>query len=198
MPAHGPRQRVVEPLKQHISLCFTTGCVHSAGGSAERYGLQVSHAAIHGGDMLAEALITLAASGGTAVVQAAGTDAWNGLREAVARWFGRGDEAREHAELERLDRTAIDLGTAAPGEMERVRSRQEAAWQARFEILLESLDEPQRGRLAAALQDLLAQHLPETRGVSVGADGVAVGGNITNTAAQGSIAATGWRTNSVS
>ncbi|GAA3131629.1 hypothetical protein GCM10017687_54110 [Streptomyces echinatus] len=34
--------------------------------------------------MLEEELATLAAAGGTAVVQAAGTDAWNGFRQAVA------------------------------------------------------------------------------------------------------------------
>ncbi|MGW3466207.1 hypothetical protein ACWDE9_44675, partial [Streptomyces olivaceoviridis] len=38
--------------------------------------------------MLEQALTALAAAGGAAVVQAAGTDAWTGLRQAVARWFG--------------------------------------------------------------------------------------------------------------
>jgi hypothetical protein len=59
--------------------------------------------------MLEQALTALAAAGGTAVVQAAGTDAWTGLRQAVARWFGRGDRQRERVELERLDRTAGEL-----------------------------------------------------------------------------------------
>lgn len=35
--------------------------------------------------MLAEALMALAGAGGAAVVQAAGTDAWEGLRSAIAR-----------------------------------------------------------------------------------------------------------------
>jgi hypothetical protein len=48
--------------------------------------------------MLVETLAALAAAGGAAVVQAAGTDAWNGFRQAVARWFARGDAQREQAD----------------------------------------------------------------------------------------------------
>jgi hypothetical protein len=56
--------------------------------------------------MLTEALTALAAAGGTAVVQAAGKDAWTGFRGRVAKWFARGDTGREQVALERLDRTA--------------------------------------------------------------------------------------------
>jgi hypothetical protein len=49
-----------------------------------------------------EALAALAAAGGTAVVQAAGTDAWAGFRSRVAKWFARGDTEREQIALERL------------------------------------------------------------------------------------------------
>ena len=98
--------------------------------------------------MLAEALTALAAAGGTAVVQAAGKDAWTGFRARVAKWFARGDAEREQVALERLDRTAAALEAAGPGEVERVRAGQEASWQTMFEILLEGLDgeEQQRGR----------------------------------------------------
>ena len=140
--------------------------------------------------MLAEALAALALAGGTAVVQAAGTDGWASFRQAVARWFGCGDESRERAELERLDRTAAELEAAGPSEVERVRARGEASWQARFEMLLEGLDEAGRERSATALRQLLAQHAPAAAGgVSAGAGGVAAGGNITNRAEGGSIAA---------
>jgi hypothetical protein len=53
--------------------------------------------------LLSDALVALAAAGGTAVVQAAGTDLRADFRERVATWFGRGDAEREHAELERLN-----------------------------------------------------------------------------------------------
>ncbi|WP_165396566.1 hypothetical protein, partial [Streptomyces sp. F001] len=93
-------------------------------------------------------------------------------------------------ELERLDRTVAELEASEPGEVEWVRARQEASWQARFEMLLESLDEPERGERAAALQRLLAEHVSTSPGgVTAGAGGVAAGGNITNRAENGSIAA---------
>ncbi|MGY1453790.1 hypothetical protein [Streptomyces sp. SS8] len=145
--------------------------------------------------MLEQALAALAAAGGTAVVQAAGTEAWTAVRDAVARWFGRGDERRERAELERLDRTAAELepGGPEPGEGRdqggepgaagagAVRIRQEAAWQARFESLLESVDGDERARLARELRALLERHCPTgvpPAGPSVGRDGMAVGGDV--------------------
>ncbi|MCQ4044855.1 hypothetical protein ACFOSC_17460 [Streptantibioticus rubrisoli] len=135
--------------------------------------------------MLEETLTALAMAGGTAVVKAAGTDAWNGFRQRIAGWFGRGDVQREHAELERLDQTASVLEAAGPGEVERVRIRQEAAWQTRFEALLESLDEHERSQVADQLRVLLK----EQASVSAGAGGLAAGGNVDIHAEQGSIAA---------
>ncbi|MFD9932267.1 hypothetical protein ACFWZ6_03925 [Streptomyces massasporeus] len=88
--------------------------------------------------MLEQALADLAAAGSTVVVQAAGTDAWAGLRQMMARWFGRGDGRREQAELERLDHTAAALQTMDAADAERVRIRQEAAWQARIADLLKT------------------------------------------------------------
>ncbi|WP_058046790.1 hypothetical protein [Streptomyces roseifaciens] len=109
--------------------------------------------------MLSEALTAAAAAGGTAVVQTAGTDAWTGLRERVARWFGRGDGTRERGELERLDRTAGALETAArSGQTERTRDRQEAVWQDRFETLLEGLPAEQREAAAEELKALVEKY----------------------------------------
>ncbi|WP_331746054.1 hypothetical protein [Streptomyces virginiae] len=106
--------------------------------------------------MLEAALLALAAAGGTAVVQAAGTDAWNGLRSRVARLLGRGDPALEQAALERLDQTATILRELEPAEADRVRIRQEASWQTRFEGLLESVgDEEERARLTQGLRALI-------------------------------------------
>lgn len=138
--------------------------------------------------MLSEAMAALAAAGGTAVVQAAGTDAWTEMRQQVARWFGRGNRQREHAELERLDQTAGELEAAQPTEVERVRIRQEAAWQGRIEALLESLEDIERAGVADELRTLLAQQPPHLS-VSAGQSGLAVGGNVHVQSDHGSAAA---------
>ncbi|MFC8104215.1 hypothetical protein [Streptomyces sp. NPDC057363] len=138
--------------------------------------------------MLSEAMTALAAAGGTAVVQAASTDAWAGLRQRLARWLGRGNPQRENAELERLDQTAGELNIAGPAELERVRIRQGAAWQARIETLLESLDDTERAQALEQLSALLGQRIPQG-GVSAGQDGQAVGGNVDIRADRGSVAA---------
>ncbi|WP_331747488.1 hypothetical protein OG365_40700 (plasmid) [Streptomyces sp. NBC_00853] len=129
--------------------------------------------------MLEQAFAALAAAGGTAVVTAAGTEAWTGLRQAVARWFGRDEVQRENAELERLDRTASALQTTEPGEVDRARLRQEVLWQARIETFLESLDGAERDLAADELRALVAQHSHQGQaGVSAGPAGLAAGGNV--------------------
>ncbi|MEV1202530.1 hypothetical protein [Microbispora rosea] len=110
------------------------------------------------------------AAGGTAVVQAAGTDAWSLVRQRVARVLSRDDPERERTELMRLDQTATDLASLAPGEAALIRARQEAAWAARFEMLLESLGEAERERVARELNDIADQ----ARQASVGG----VSGNV--------------------
>ncbi|MCC5480491.1 hypothetical protein [Streptomyces barringtoniae] len=111
--------------------------------------------------MLPEALTALAAAGGAAVVQAAGSDAWEGLRNQLARWFGRGDAERERGELERLERSAAGLAAAGPDTLDRVRARQGAVWQTRIENLLEALDtDEQRAQAATELRQLLEETTP--------------------------------------
>ncbi|MGD6742993.1 hypothetical protein ACOKM3_14245 [Streptomyces sp. BH106] len=133
-------------------------------------------------------MAALAAAGGTAVVQAAGTDAWTGFRQRTALWFSRGIPQRENAELERLDRTADGLESAGPAELEQVRIRQQAAWQARIEVFLESLDGTERDQAAEQLNALLEQCIPQG-GVSAGQGGQAVGGNVDIRADHGAVAA---------
>ncbi|WP_327270812.1 hypothetical protein OG233_30905 (plasmid) [Streptomyces sp. NBC_01218] len=111
-----------------------------------------------GDAMLVEGLIAVAAAGGGAVVQAAGTDAWNGIRGGFARLFGRGEEGRERAELERLDQTHAVLAAAREGEeARRVQIAQVARWQTRLEALLEELPEAEQRQVVAELQALVAQ-----------------------------------------
>lgn len=109
--------------------------------------------------------MALAAAGGAAVVQAAGSDAWEGLRNRLARWFGRGDAERERGELERLERSAEELAAADAESAGRIRARQEAVWQTRIETLLEDLaDDEQRAQAAGQLRQLLEQTVPQAGG----------------------------------
>ncbi|MEX3105017.1 MULTISPECIES: hypothetical protein [unclassified Streptomyces] len=100
--------------------------------------------------MLDEATLALAASVGTAVAQAAGTDAWAAFRARLARTLGRGDAEREAAQGERLDRTADDV-TAGRGE------GADAIWRTRIEDLLEDLAPPERAALKAQLKALVGE-----------------------------------------
>jgi len=144
--------------------------------------------------VLAEALTALAAAGGTAVVQAAGKDAWAGFRGRVAKWFARGDPEREHVALERLDRTAAALEAAGPGEVERVLAGQEASWQTMFELLLEGLDGGEQQRAADELRDVLAG-FAGGRAAAVGQGAAAVAGNVDIHAETGGAAA--WQMGNV-
>ncbi|MGA5226207.1 hypothetical protein [Streptomyces koyangensis] len=108
--------------------------------------------------MLVEGLVAVAAAGGGAVVQAAGTDAWNGIRSGFARIFSRGEAGREQAELERLDQTRAVLVAAQEGdEAQRVEIAQVARWQTRLETLLEELPEAEQQQVVAELRALVAQ-----------------------------------------
>ncbi len=143
---------------------------------------------------MAEALTALAAAGGTAVVQAAGKDAWAGFRSRVAKWFARGDAGRERVTLERLDRTAAALEAASPGEVKGVRASQEASWQTLFEILLEDLDGERQQQAADELRDLLADFVGG-RAAAVGPGAVAVAGDVDIHAETGGAAA--WQMGNV-
>lgn len=138
--------------------------------------------------MLSEALTAQAMSGGTAVMTETGTEAWEGFRSRVAAWFGRGNAQRDSAELERLERTAADLAAAEGGQLERLRIRQEASWQARFEAFLEDLPDDERERAGEALRELLDERAGQSQ-VSAGDGGMAVGGSVHISAQEGSVAA---------
>ncbi|MFB7611098.1 hypothetical protein [Streptomyces gardneri] len=108
--------------------------------------------------MLVEGLMAVAAAGGGAIVQAAATDAWAGMRSGVARILGRGDTGREQAELERLDQTRAELESAGDAVgAERVQTVLVTRWQTRLEMLLEQLPEGERQQVAAELQALVEQ-----------------------------------------
>ncbi|AXG77890.1 hypothetical protein [Streptomyces paludis] len=147
--------------------------------------------------MLAESMMALAAAGGGAIVQAAGTDAWATVRERIARLVGRGDAERQRAELTRLDQTSADL-SALPGrdpeadaEAEHRRVRWESVWQTRLELLLEALAQDDRHRAAAELEavvGLVRSAVPAGRTQTAGAGGLVVGGDLSVEAEGGSVA----------
>lgn len=129
--------------------------------------------------MLDDVLAALAASGGTAVATAAGTDAWADLRLRLARWFSRGNERREAAVLDRLDQTQAELESAAPAELDSVRSAYRAIWQTRIQDLLEDLEGPEREEAADGLRTVLGELPAAQRQVDADRGGLAVGGDLT-------------------
>jgi hypothetical protein len=145
--------------------------------------------------MLAEALAALAATGGTAVIQAAGTDLWVTFRERVAGLFGRGQQRQTEAALEQLDQTAAMLKQALAdsedgADLERVRTRLEIAWQTQFTDLLESLAPDEREEAAEQLRELVDLAQGQGQGsVSATTGGMAVRGDVDIRAEGGSVAA---------
>jgi hypothetical protein len=93
----------------------------------------------------------LTASAGTALVQAMVTDGWEGMRNKVARLFGRG-EADPTIER-RLDAAREQLAAAPPGELMQVQTTLANQWQTRFDDLL--ADHPDAQADLAALVDEL-------------------------------------------
>ncbi|MFI5979622.1 hypothetical protein ACIBEA_01970 [Streptomyces sp. NPDC051555] len=114
--------------------------------------------------MLDEAMVALAASVGSGVVQAAGTDAWTALRDRLARVLGRRNAHREGIQLEHLDRTAAELAAAGDGGPQdggsAERARLGTVWRTRVEVLLEQLDPAERAVVAAELRTLLGEAAP--------------------------------------
>ncbi|MGW6060829.1 hypothetical protein [Streptomyces sp. NPDC055189] len=130
----------------------------------------------------------MAASGGTAVIAAAGTDAWGGLRTAVASWFGRSDTERELEETRRLDETAAALLTREAAENGQLRVRLQEDWQNRFALALGNLSAAERDQAAEQLRAVLAAHMPG-HSPAQGPGSVTIEGDATFNAEGGSVGA---------
>ncbi|RKE16843.1 tetratricopeptide repeat protein [Streptomyces sp. TLI_171] len=102
-------------------------------------------------------LVGLASTAGAAVSRAAGTDAWGGVCSRVAALLSPGDAggSARAATFTRLERTA-DRTRTAGADAEQVRREAAAAWQARFEDVLDDTADDRRPEVAAALRDLVA------------------------------------------
>ncbi|TVL88636.1 hypothetical protein [Streptomyces sp. SAJ15] len=117
-----------------------------------------------------EELVALTAAAGAALVQAAGTDAWAGMRTWTSRWWGRLGEQPQRAELERLDAARTALSAAAETEA----AHQAGYWSGRFEMLLELLPPEAREEAVAELRALVGQRPSARYGpttVNVSGDG---------------------------
>ncbi|SBW21921.1 hypothetical protein FDG2_2170 [Candidatus Protofrankia californiensis] len=86
--------------------------------------------------MVAEWIVTLAASGGAGLLGAAATDAWQSARAGVVGLFTRAGDRRQELVADWLDDTAAAVEQADPAERERVRRELLPAWQTRLADLL--------------------------------------------------------------
>ncbi|MEU6864981.1 hypothetical protein ABZ924_17140 [Streptomyces sp. NPDC046876] len=135
--------------------------------------------------MLTDALEMLAAAGGTALVGAVATDAWQTTRSGFTRLLGRGNPQAEQTTAGRLDRAAAEVSRASgPQELESVRRDLQAEWRGRLKDLLEEQPE-----LAAELRELIARveaELPASQQTWV-QNNTAYGGGIQNITQSGDI-----------
>lgn len=136
--------------------------------------------------MLSEALTAVAAAGGTAVVQAAGTDVWMVVRSRVAALLGRDGDTQQTV-LTRLDRTVSELERARESD-DTQRIRLEEAWRTRFQDFLDDLPPEAQGDAAQALRDIAALGALGRGNTSAGARGLAVGGDLHVQAEKGALA----------
>jgi hypothetical protein len=100
--------------------------------------------------VLGEVLTALVVSASTRLVTAMVEDGWEEVKARVARLLGRGDPAEEARQATRLERAREEVTEGSGQELEQARERQAAAWQTRFEDLLE--DSPEA---AAELRELV-------------------------------------------
>lgn len=84
--------------------------------------------------MLGELAVELAGAGGTALVGAMATDAWQATRSGVAGLFGRGGADRQAAIEAQLDGNAALVAQA--GDPDEVRASLVAVWRLQLEALL--------------------------------------------------------------
>jgi hypothetical protein len=113
--------------------------------------------------MLDNALEALAATGGSALVTAMVTDAWESVRAAFARLLGRGDPVRTATAEKRLEQSRQEMGDLSGEELERASAEQEAAWRVRLGDLLEEL--PDAAHELRALIDQMQLSEPRPGGI---------------------------------
>ncbi|MGW0117890.1 hypothetical protein [Streptomyces sp. NPDC003327] len=111
-------------------------------------------------------LTALTTVAGAALVQAAGTDAWAGMRAWAARWSRRVGEQRQRAELEHLDAAQAGLAAATQAGADEADAADPAHragyWSGRFAALLQELPPEERAEAVTELEALLRSTVPAT------------------------------------
>jgi hypothetical protein len=85
---------------------------------------------------LEAALAALAATGGSALVAAMATDAWNSIRAGFARLLGSGEPTRVAALEDRLEAARAELERMEGADLLRARADQESLWRGELADLL--------------------------------------------------------------
>src|SRR5260370_39236395 len=106
--------------------------------------------------MVVEWIAAAASAGGTALIGAAATDAWQTARDGVVKLFGRGGKRRAELVRDRLDRDVAVIEAAGPGERDEARAQLLPGWQVRLADLLEEVPDA-RDELSAWAEQVRAQ-----------------------------------------
>ncbi|RLK54133.1 hypothetical protein [Actinokineospora cianjurensis] len=129
-----------------------------------------------------EELAALAAAGGTALVEAAATDAWETTKQRIAAVLGGGDSRKVELAETRMESTRAELASLTGADLDQARAAHATVWTTRLRDAIE-----ERPEAADDLREVLVA-LPAT-GISI-SGGVYVAGNSTTVATSGGIAAT--------
>ena len=106
--------------------------------------------------MVVEWITAAAEAGGTALIGAAATDAWQTARNGMVKLFARGGKRRAELARDRLDRDVAVIEAAGPGERDEVRARLLPGWQVRLADLLEEFPDA-RDEMVAWAEQVRAQ-----------------------------------------
>ena len=93
------------------------------------------------GGVVLEWLVQVVATGGSAFVGAAGTEAWQVARNGVVRLFRLGGQRRQDAAGRWADQTAAEIEEAPEAERAQLRERLALTWQQRLGDLVEEYPE---------------------------------------------------------
>ncbi|MFD8216330.1 hypothetical protein ACFV2U_21930 [Streptomyces sp. NPDC059697] len=107
----------------------------------------------------------LAQAGGTTLVTAMASDAWQGVRDAFGRLLGRGNADRENRALARLDAAAATVAQTSGQDGDAVLGQVAGQWQTRLQDFLEEYPEA-REQLEALIEQARSQ-VPEEHAVHV-------------------------------
>ncbi len=106
--------------------------------------------------MTVEWIEAAAATGGTALIGAAATDAWQTARDGVVKLFARAGKRRAELVRDRLEQDVVVIAAASPGKRDEARMRLLPKWQVRLADLLEEFPDT-REELSAWAEQVRAQ-----------------------------------------